>query len=34
MKTLNLEEWRCAIIAAERGNLVELNSVESAKIEW
>lgn len=29
-KMLNLEEWRRAVIATERGNLVEVNSVESS----
>lgn len=33
-KMLNLEEWRRAVIATERGNLVEVNSVESSKKRW
>lgn len=33
-KALNLKECRRAIIAAERGNLAELNGVESAQMEW
>lgn len=32
VKTLNMEEWRCAIIAVEWGNLLELNSVGSTKV--